>query len=94
MRFYASAYEMTMKSSSWENCNLTNFPKDFIAHKNVAYATIYNGVIIKTLKAPCKFSPAFKPSEEMLLRAIIKDALGRNDSIDKMLVNALIPKYA
>ncbi|EGR4458266.1 hypothetical protein PY199_002480 [Vibrio cholerae] len=89
MRGYASAYEMTKKHSSSENFNLTQFPQDFIAHRNVAYSTIYNGAIVESIALPCRFSPAFKPSKEMILKAIRQDATGRNNAFDEILINAL-----
>lgn len=89
MRGYANAYSMTKRHPEWDGLGLTNFPQDFIAHRNAAYATLYNGAVVEAIGLPCRFSPAFKPSNEMMKEAILRDAIGRNDSLDELLLNSL-----
>lgn len=89
MRGYASAYPMTQRHLGKDRFNLTRFPSDFIAHRNVAYSTMYNGTFVDAIGLPCRFSPATKPDKEMMLDAISQDAQGRNDQFDELLTGAL-----
>jgi tetratricopeptide (TPR) repeat protein len=88
MRGYASAYPMTQRYLA-SGVDLTEFPQNFIAHKNVAYSTMYHGISVDVIGLPCRFSPAAKPSIEMMLDALYQDARGRSDIFDERLVDAL-----
>lgn len=89
MRGYSSAYAMTRRCDTWKDLNLKGFPQEFVAHKNVAYSTLYNGAVVEHIGLPCRFSPAFTPNKEMIYKAIRRDAAERNDSFDDALINAL-----
>lgn len=90
MRGYASAYAMTKRYPRGDNFKLTKFPQDFIAHRNVAYSTLYNGAVVDAVALPCRFSPTFKPSNKIMLEAIYQDALDRNDPFDEILIGSLM----
>ena len=89
MRGYASAYPMTQRQLGGDRYILNGFPVDFIAHRNVAYSTMYHGTSVDVISLPCRFSPATKPSIELTLDALYSDTQGRNDSFDRILIREL-----
>ncbi|HDL7188651.1 TPA: hypothetical protein PXM64_003373 [Yersinia enterocolitica] len=88
MNRYASAYKMTLREDSNMLC-LKHFPREFKAHTNVAYSTLYNGIIVEGIPLPCKLVFANKPSREMMIEALQMDARERNDCMDILLLEAL-----
>lgn len=88
MRDYASAYPMTKRYPEWSRYKLSHFPKDFIAHRNVAWSTMYHSTLVNAVGLPCKFSPATRPDKEIMLNMMTRDAQGRNDHFDGLLIAA------
>jgi hypothetical protein len=86
MRAYASAYKMTISN---QNQKFKYFPVDFLAHRNVAYSTLYYGVSVEGIGIPCTLAPSFKPTHVEIYEAIVKDSQGRMDSYDRSLLEAL-----
>ncbi|WP_139159068.1 hypothetical protein [Vibrio sonorensis] len=85
MRAYTLAYEMTKKLSDKQ----TLFPKNLMAHTNVAYSTLYNGINIESVSLPCVLSPSYAPTSAMIKKALEADSKDRNDSFDRLLIKSL-----
>lgn len=85
---YANAYKMTLREDSETSC-MEHFPRELKAHTNVAYSTLYNGIIVEGIPLPCQLVFANKPDREMMIEALHMDARERNDWMDKLLLDAL-----
>lgn len=77
MTRYASAYEMTAQRRAGRGP--MNFPAQYVAHRNVAYACLYTGVTMRAIGMPILLEPSFKPGEEQ-----IRSSLAIHDDEDEL----------
>lgn len=62
---YAAAYGLTQDAIM--GTRLRHFPANFMAHRNVAFSTLYSGVTVNSQGISCSLAPAYGPSSESIL---------------------------
>jgi len=86
MADYANAYVLGQEG---DKAALLHVPPGYVAHRNVAYATLYGGIKIEPVGIACKLPSTYRPAEELLRQAIIADSAIRCDAYDALLLQAL-----
>lgn len=89
MNGYALAYPMSKNLPAPNRLAPDRFPRDFLAHRNVAYSTLYHGITVEGIALACRLVPAHKPTTDMINDAIRYDAMSRNDLFDELLISSL-----
>jgi hypothetical protein len=80
IRSYAKAYDYTLD----KHHIFRHFPKEFIAHSNVAYSTLYCGYDIEGIRLSCTLAPLKKPSVLEIKIALEKDSHQRGELYDEL----------
>jgi hypothetical protein len=88
IRAFTPAHPTTIQSFNTSEESLSYFPKDFLAHRNIAYATLYHQIQVTPMMLPCLLAPSFVASKEALTTTLQQNSLGRDDNFDRLLLNA------
>lgn len=85
MDSYANAYRMTQDNHTRKV--FEHFPTRCLAHRNVAYSTLYGAVDVVAMPLACTLVSTYRPSPADVVAALLQDAMGRMDETDLQLLN-------